>query len=74
MCQKVHKFCQNLNGKKMTYLIKYILHYSTVQYSTVQYRIAEWLEAQPLAQWVWGWIPLFGQMLKVENLSESERT
>ena len=37
-------------------------------------QIAEWFEAQPLAQRVQGSIPLFGLMLKEENLSKSERT
>ena len=42
--------------------------------SSVKYRIAEGLEALPLAPRVRGLIPLFGQMLKVEKLSKSEMT
>ena len=33
----------------------------------LEYRTAEWLEAQSLAQRVWGLIPLFGQHVKSEK-------
>ena len=36
----------------------------TIVRSDMHNRIAEWLEAQPLAQRVWGSIPLFGQNVK----------